>query len=284
MSARHETRANPLLGLPTAASFRGMPLQSSSARLTDCLLGGKDNYLVDSKLAESLEKITGGLVLQTAREQRRFTVDTLMFLARRGIRQFVDIGCGLPSSTAPVGLLPSAMNVAVVYVDRDPVPVAHAGALLMRRTHGPSGYALVDFVENDVLQHPHVASVLDFSRPIGVLMHDVLHEVSDADAHRAVSSLTAQLPPGSALSITHPTASEAHDLMHRMAGQCAQAGLPSVTFRDPNDLSQFLDGLDLLGPGVEDTAHWHNERAGSRDHPCVSYSAIGLKPLHGMAV
>ncbi|WP_051467746.1 SAM-dependent methyltransferase [Actinomadura oligospora] len=175
------------------------------ARVYDCLLGGKDNYAVDRELVRELLRIEPGLV-DAARANRAFVRRAVRELAGLGLRQFLDIGCGLPTNDNVHQIASRHMPGArVLYVDQDPLVLVHARALLV--DDGDVAALQADLRKpEDLVAQALDHGLLDPSEPIGVLVTSVLHHLTDADdPWHTVRTLTAALPPGSVLVISHLT-------------------------------------------------------------------------------
>jgi hypothetical protein len=235
------------------------PSAPNAARIYDYLLAGQDNYDADRQAAKRLLRAVPG-ARQAARDNRAFLARVVRHLARQGITQFLDIGCGLPAA-------PSVHEVAwqvapaarVVYADNDPVVAAHARALPAARAARP----LVGAVQAD-LRHPRnlltarpVRDVLDLSQPVAVLLAAVLHFIEDADdPHGIVATITERVAPGSWIAVSHVTDDDLEPgaaLTARAA--CAGASVPAVP-RSREAVARFLAGLEVAGPGVTDIRCW----------------------------
>ena len=229
---------------------------ASPARIYDYLLGGKDNYAVDRAAAEEII----GLVPEApmaARLNRAFLTRAVRFMAAAGIRQFIDVGAGLPTrgnvhEVAQRG----APEARVVYVDNDPVVLAHGRALL----ETSAGVAVVEGDlrrPEEILADARVRELIDFGRPVGLLLMAVLHFVADEDEpHACVRRLTGALPPGSLMAISHgwtgglgAGAAEVAQVIYRRTA-C------EIQPRDPAEVGRFFDGLDLVAPGVTWLSDW----------------------------
>ncbi|MFF1678410.1 SAM-dependent methyltransferase [Streptomyces sp. NPDC058256] len=274
------TRREPPARLPGQADLRTVTGRPSSARLADCLLGGKDNYEVDRQLADDMTAVAGFLP-QSAVENRQFTQRAVAVLALRGLDQYLDIGCGMPA-VIPVhaaAAWPGGTGVRVVYVDHDPIVMAHSRALLTARSPSRVGHLLSDLANTeDILTADEVTGVLDLSRPVAVILHAVLQELPDATAYAAVQTLAASLPSGSVLSITHPTSDTAPEPMRQAADLWQKAGLPAWTLRSRSDVTRFFTGWDLLSPGVVLTADWRPRPFIGPESVCTSYAGMAVKP------
>jgi S-adenosyl methyltransferase len=228
------------------------------ARIYDYLLGGKDNFEVDRAAAEQiLTAIPGGS--GPARMNRAFLGRAVQFLAaERGIRQFLDIGSGLP--TAP-NVHEIAKQVSpdarVVYVDIDPVVVLHAQAILADRTKG------VAAVRGDlrdpagITASPHVRELIDFGEPVAVLLFAMLHFVPDADDPRALlARFRDVMAPGSALALSHVSDDNVDEEAGQRARAVYQGASAPITPRSRARIEGFFDGFDLLPPGVAGISYW----------------------------
>ncbi len=255
-----------------------------TARMYDYLLGGKDHFAVDRDTMEAgLRSWPGARVY--ARENRKFLARAVEYLAREaGIRQFLDIGTGLPSAN---NVHEVAQRVApdsrVVYVDNDPLVLAHAQALL---TSGPSGrtaYIHADLRDPEkILAHPAVRDTLDFSEPIALMLVAILHFIPDEDDPGAiVSALMSALAPGSYLVSSHVTAEIDPDGVHGMERAYRAGGLWAGARTGADFGRLFFTGLELVPPGLvlisdwRPTGDWPPPAAGE----VSSNGAVARKPL-----
>ncbi|HEX6520866.1 MAG TPA: SAM-dependent methyltransferase [Streptosporangiaceae bacterium] len=227
----------------------------SVARMYDYYLGGKDNFQVDRDAVGQVEAAMPE-VRQVARENRAFLRRAVRYMARQGIRQFIDIGSGLPAagSTHQIArqVIPSAR---VVYIDIDPVVLAHGSALLA--ADGDTAVAIADMRRPEqVLEHPETVRLIDFTRPVGVLLIAMIHFIARADRCRVMGRLRDALPPGSHVAATHVTM-DGHP-----AGAVAQiervyAATPTpIYFREHAEIAGFFDGLELAEPGLVTIDAW----------------------------
>ena len=226
------------------------------ARVYDYWLGGKDNFASDRAAGDAALQAYPGLA-SSVRANRAFLGRAVRYLAgEAGIRQFLDIGTGIPtaSNTHEVAQ-EEAPTARVVYVDNDPVVLTHARALL---TSGPEG--VTDYVDADLRDTERIlaqaAETLDFSAPLAVMLVSVLHVIPDRDDPPAiVARLMDAAAPGSFLCISHPAsdidpaAAEAASRYNALAGQPAR-------LRDRADVEHFFDGLELVEPGVVPLPQW----------------------------
>ena len=232
--------------------------RAHSARVYDYWLGGKDNFAADREAAEEAIAVSPGIV-EDVRANRAFLARAVRFLAReRGVRQFLDIGTGLPTALGTREVAQAADPAArVVYVDNDPIVLAHARAMMVS---GPDGSC--DYVDADV-RDPAVilkaaGRTLDLGQPVALMLLLVLHLIPDADGpHEVVRSLLAGLPAASYLVVSHPAADIRPDSVAEMTRKMNQRLKgPKATVRGHDQVSRFFDGLELLEPGVVQPPQW----------------------------
>jgi hypothetical protein len=234
------------------------------ARIYDYWLGGKDNFAADRAAADRQAAAVPQLPL-LARQNRDFLNRVVRFCVGQGITQFLDIGSGLPTNqnVHEVAQLVSP-DASVVYVDSDPSVVIHAQAMLANsRTEAIRG----DLRRPDeILGSPQVGRLIDFSRPVAVLILAVLHVIPDeADPAGCVAVLRDALAPGSYLAISHADVSPAHSVGTRRLTKTAREvaeplrGLENVPSRTRDDIARFFDGLTLVEPGLTDVSAWRPE-------------------------
>ncbi|MEV4168814.1 SAM-dependent methyltransferase [Nonomuraea sp. NPDC049709] len=237
------------------------PHVPSVARMYDYYLGGRDNFAADREAAEKMIELgrrMGNDARQIALANRGFLGRAVRMLAEAGVRQFVDIGAGLPTQDNVHQVARRHVSGSrVVYVDNDPMALAHARALLARE---PDVIALEgDLRDPDaILDDPLVTGHLDLHEPYAVLMVAVLHFVpDDAEAARIAARVRERLRPGCHLVLSHLYAGNATDDETR-AGQQVYSGTTSggLARRDRAGITAYFDGLELLGPGVVPVADW----------------------------
>jgi hypothetical protein len=223
----------------------------SVARIYDYLIGGKDHFAVDRQAAATLEQVIPGAA-EVARANRAFLVRTVQEMAAAGIDQFLDLGSGIPTS-------PNVHEVAravrpkarAVYVDNDPVVLAHNRALLATDPR-------IVTVPHDlrdpaaVLADPRVRGVLDLDRPVGLLLIAVLHFVDLSLAPLIVSRYAQELPPGSRVAISAVCRDGMDPDAIRQAEEVYARSSAPVVSRTQVQIEQLFDGLRLLPPGVVD--------------------------------
>jgi hypothetical protein len=230
-----------------------------SARVYDYWLGGKDNFAADREAGERIIAIRPQIRFDV-RENRAFLRRAVRFLAAQaGIRQFLDIGTGLPSAANTHEVAQAAdPGARVVYVDNDPLVLAHARALL-NGAPGTTAYLSADLREPGKILR-EAAGLLDFGQPVAVMLVAVLHHITDAeDPDGIVTTLTAALPPGSHLVISHPAADVQTEAVTRVATQYNQDVATGQTRRTREQVVGFFKGLELLSPGVVQTPQWRPE-------------------------
>ena len=229
-----------------------------SARIYDYWLGGKDNYAADRDVAEALARQIPTIRVMV-RSQRVFLARAVEYLVGRGVRQFLDIGTGIPT-TGNVHEVAQAIapESRVLYVDNDPVVLAHARALMTSTAQGATAFIPADLREPDaILDHPVLAQTLDLERPVGLLLIGILHHLHDEDDPRGIiARLLAALAPGSHLVLTQPTADFDPQAMAGMAATAEGSGIPYVP-RSRADTAAFFAGLDLVEPGLVPIPAWN---------------------------
>src|SRR6516165_3269739 len=234
-----------------------------AARVYDFYLGGKDHFAADRETGQALMRVVP-TIRAAARENRAFLGRAVRFLvAEAGIRQFLDIGTGLPSANnvheVAQGLVPSCR---VVYVDNDPIVLAHARALLTSSPEGRTAYIQAD------LRDPETRQTLDFTQPIGLMLVAVLHFVPDAEQpRRIVDTLLGALPSGSYLVASHATPEFYADRGEAAARIYHERGIP-FQFRVADELSELaFRGLEMVEPGVVSVCEWRPDGDGPRPLP-----------------
>ncbi|UCM88191.1 SAM-dependent methyltransferase [Streptomyces marincola] len=252
--------------------------KAHSARVWNFWLGGKDWYASDKEAGEQITRVYPGIV-RTAQYQRMFLARAVRHLAgAAGIRQFLDLGTGLPTvdNTHEVAQR-VAPDARIVYVDNDPLVLAHARALLTSTPQGATAYIDADVRDpGRVLEQ--AAEFLDFSRPVAVTMLGILGHIPDEDEPAdIVRRVLDPLPSGSYLAVsdgtnTNATLNAATDGYNaRLAGD--------YTLRGPAEVAAFFDGLDLLEPGVVTIERWRPEHpVFETEQPVDAVCGLGVKP------
>ncbi|WP_409239581.1 SAM-dependent methyltransferase [Streptomyces sp. PA5.6] len=246
-----------------------------SARFWNYFVGGKDNYEKDRELGDHIKEIFPGLV-DVARTSRLFLGRAVGHLAaEQGVRQFLDIGTGLPTAdnTHEVAQR-AAPDSRIVYVDNDPLVLAHAQALLTSTPEGETAYIDANLYEPEGIL-AEAAKTLDLSRPVALIILNTLGHVADHDhARDLVSRLMAGLPSGSYLVISDSTATS--EGMIAASNEYNKSGAIPYYVRSVEEVGGFFEGLDLLAPGVVQVTRW---RPDAEDATAVdAYGAVGRKP------
>jgi hypothetical protein len=230
------------------------------ARVYDYWLGGKDNFAVDRELAERFIQ-ADPMAVAGVRSNRAFLGRAVHYLAAEaGIRQFLDIGTGIPSANNTHEVAQrAAPSTRVVYVDNDPIVLVHARALLTSHPDGATDYLEADLRDTDAIL-TEAGRTLDFAKPVAVLLVGVLHCIPDSDdPARIVRRLVAAVPPGSYLAISHPASDIHAEAMARGSAMMNRAMAGSITFRAREQVAGFFDGLALVEPGLVPTTQWRPE-------------------------
>jgi len=254
---------------------------SHSARVWNYWLGGKDNYPVDRMAGDKVAEMYPDIV-QLARAARGFLTRAVRYLAgEAGIRQFLDIGTGLPTASNTHQVAQAiAPESRIVYVDNDFLVLAHARALLTSSREGAC-----DFIDAD-LRDPgtilaEASRTLDFTQPVAITLIAILHHMTDYDEARSiVNRLTEAVPSGSYLVLSHSTDVVYGARSDEAVGQWNKFGKPPVILRSPSQIAGFFDGLELLEPGVVSTPRWRPDPVdiGGEAPEVDQFCAVGRKP------
>ncbi len=254
------------------------------ARIYDYALGGDANFTADRAAFDALRAVYPDSAL-VARANRAFLRRAVTFLAQAGIDQFLDIGSGLPT-VGNVHTLAQAINplARVVYVDTDPVAVRYSRQLL-DRDNVPHAAAIEADLRDPaaILAHPRARRLLDLSRPIALILAAVLHFIPDDDAALgAVRDLTAALPAGSYLVISHGTYDGASPEMLVQLARLYAATTHPLGFRSRTQLARFFDGFELVSPGLVFTPAWRPDGSPSpfttEPERAAVLAGVGRKP------
>ena len=227
------------------------------ARIYDFFLGGKDNFEADRRAAAELTKLIPDSAL-ACRQNRSFLGCVVEYLARAGIRQFLDIGCGLPTAGNVHEIAQAvAPDARIVYVDYDPVVVLHSQVLLEKKPKGVAVAAADLRNPQSITDDPRVQEMIDFSEPVAVLLLAVMHFIGDAERPDEIAGhFKDVMAPGSYLALSHITDEDVqpeHSLAARRVYQRASA---PVVPRSRSRIMQFFDGLQIISPGVVDIGSW----------------------------
>jgi hypothetical protein len=253
----------------------------SVARMYDYYLDGKDNFQIDRDAVDQIEAAMPE-IRRLARENRAFLRRAVRYMAQQGIDQFIDIGSGLPTvgNTHEIArqVIP---DVRVVYADIDPVVAAHGRALLAADEN--TTVAIADMRRPaEVLRHPETTRLIDFTRPVGILLIAMIHFIALEDRPRIMGYLRDALPPGSYLTATHVTA-DRHSAEAAAEIERVYATTPTpIYFRDHAEVASFFGGFELAEPGLVTIDAWRPD-PGDPAPPATRwlYGAVGRKNLPG---
>ena len=247
------------------------------ARVYDYWLGGKDNFAVDREAAEEVLRARPAIRLNV-RSNRAFLARSVRYLAdEQGLRQFLDIGTGIPSASNTHEVAQSVSPGArVVYVDNDPIVLAHARALLTSAS-GDTAYIDADLRDTGRIL-AEAARTLDFTQPVAIMLIAVLHLIPDEDDPWAiVSGLMGAVPPGGHLVISHPASDVEADSAARAAQRYNELVASPMRRRSREEVRRFFGGLDLVEPGIVQLHQWRPS-GGEPAAPSSGYGAVGRKP------
>jgi len=251
------------------------------ARVYDYWLGGKDNFAADRIAGE--ETIAAYPAIRaSARANRAFLARSVRYLAAEaGIRQFLDIGTGLPTASNTHEVAQSvAPESRIVYVDNDPLVLAHARALLTSSREGATAYLDADLRDVDAILE-QAAGTLDLTQPVGVMLLAILHYIPDLDqARRIMTRLVGALPSGSFVTISHAASDISPEAMAEMIKRMNQhLAEANHVGRTRDVVAGFFDGLNLLEPGVVKVTQWRPASDIEAGGPTSLWGGVGRKPL-----
>jgi S-adenosyl methyltransferase len=254
---------------------------AQAARVYNYWLGGKAYFAADRAAGEQAIRAFPDIV-RSARANRAFLARAVRFLAREaGIRQFLDIGTGILSAGNTHEVAQSvAPDSRIVYVDNDLIVLTHARALL---TSKPAG--AIDYIDADLREPEHIlagaARLLDYERPVAVMLMTILQYLGDADdPYQVVATLMAAMPRGSYLALSHPAKDVEGDAMAELADSLNQTMTEKVTFRDRSAVARFFDGLDLVEPGIVQASKWRPATDAEADavSPVALWAGVARTP------
>ncbi|MFE7957496.1 SAM-dependent methyltransferase [Streptomyces sp. NPDC057413] len=253
--------------------------QPHTARIWNYWLGGGDNYEVDRAAGDQIRQLHPGIGAY-AREDRLFLGRAVRHLVTEaGLRQFLDIGTGLPTADNTHQVAQRhAPDARIVYVDNDPLVLAHARALLTSTPEGVTDYLDEDLRNVDAILE-HAAKTLDFSRPIGLMLLGVVIFVGDdEDPYGLVRRLLEALPSGSHLVLSHTVTHPEMPDVDEAVKFWNEHGTPKLTQRTPQDVTRFFDGLELLEPGVVSCSRWRpDDTDGPEPEEVAMFGGVGRK-------
>jgi O-methyltransferase involved in polyketide biosynthesis len=252
---------------------------ANNARVWNYWIGGRDNYTADQRVGEQVAGMLP-VIREVARADRAFLGRAVRLLAgEHGIRQFLDIGTGLPTVENTHEIAQRiAPESRIVYVDNDPMVLLYARTLLTSSPEGVTEYVDADVHDPDTIVR-RAAGTLDLTRPVAVMMLGILNFVLDTDtAREVVRRIMAAVPSGSVLALTHPTVDA------EVGGQgnveamrfWNEHATPPITARTRAEIAGFLEGFELLDPGLVSCSQW---RAGADSPaPVPQFGAVAVKP------
>ncbi|MBW8487372.1 SAM-dependent methyltransferase [Actinomadura parmotrematis] len=252
-----------------------------SARIYDHLLGGKDNFAADRAAAAEIVRHQPTLPVSMRANRAFMARMARRLVTEHGVRQFLDIGTGLP--TAPnlhEAAQAAAPETRVVYVDNDPIVLVHARALLTGSAEGRTSYLDADLRRPEtILDSPELRATLDLSAPVALTMIAILQFFTDEEeAHRLVRALLEPLAPGSLLALSLvPAAAETAASVDDVAAAYRSQGIPMKP-RTRAEVAAFFDGLELLEPGIVRSVHWRPDGPVDPDDTNHMYVGVARKP------
>jgi hypothetical protein len=269
----------------TRASADFHPQTPNEARIIDYLLGGKDNFAADREAAEQAVTLAPELPMM-ALESRKFLGRAVRFLADEGIRQFIDIGCGLPTqNNAHEVAQAAASDSRVIYVDFDPVVVTHARAILADDVQ--TGVIQADMREPDkILAHPDLRRLIDLDQPVAILLIAALNAIpEDETALHIVEHLRDAITPGSWMVISHPISDDRTDVTEQLASlfqdqEIVKGSRRRANLRTRAEVEPYFDGLKVAAPGITRVPDWRPEsgEAGVAAMTDWTLAGVGQKP------
>jgi S-adenosyl methyltransferase len=250
VNADERSTSDPLPGVDST--------KTSSARVWNYWVGGKDNYAVDREFGDQIEAILPSIV-QQARADRDFIGRAVKYLvAEAGIRQFLDIGTGLPTADNTHEVAQRiAPESRIVYVDNDPMVLAHARALLTSSPEGRTAYIDADLSDPAGIVE-QAAGIVDFEQPVAIMLVGILHHIEDTEESYSIARrLVEAVPSGSYLVINHATDEIFGEASRRAVQHHRDSGAkPTVTLRAASEIARYFDGLDLVEPGLVTCSRW----------------------------
>nr|WP_211247566.1 SAM-dependent methyltransferase [Cryptosporangium arvum] len=251
-----------------------------SARIYDYILGGKDNFPPDRAAGDL--SLAGWPGVRTSMQQNRYFMNrAVRYLAEKaGIRQFLDVGTGIPTAPNLHDVVQAvAPESRVVYVDNDPIVLAHARALLTSSAEGRTVYVDADLTDPEsILSSPEFTDTLDLTQPVALSVIAVVQFIPDEVAYAVVRRLMDRLPSGSFLALSTATG-DIGEGIHRAAAAYREQGI-FVALRDKGAVEKFFEGYELVDPGVTLTNEWHpDEKALGVPHgDSAMYAGVARKP------
>ncbi|MFC9468586.1 SAM-dependent methyltransferase [Streptomyces coelicoflavus] len=253
--------------------------QPHTARIWNYWLGGKDNYPVDQQAGDRIRQLHPGIGEYALADRRFLGRAVRRLVGEYGIRQFLDIGTGLPSADNTHEVAQRlAPESRIVYVDNDPIVLAHAEALLVGTPEGRTDYLDEDLRNVDTILE-QASRTLDLGRPVALMLLGVVIFVEeDEEAYGLVRRLVDALPAGSHLVLSHTVTRPDMPDVDAAVAFWNENGTPKLTQRTPEAVTRFFDGLELLPPGVVSCNRWHPETGDGELAPEVAmFGGVGRK-------
>jgi hypothetical protein len=249
------------------------------ARVYDYWLGGKDNFAADREMGERTLAAYPNLVY-SVRANRAFLARTVRFLAAdMGIRQFLDIGTGIPTASNTHEVAQRvAPECRIVYVDNDPIVLSHAQALLKSAPQGACAYLDADLRDPEKIL-AGAADTLDFGQPVAVMLIAVMHFVGDdAEASAIINKLMGACVPGSFVAMSHAASDIDAEQMAEMIRRLNEATAEKTTLRDRAAVARLFEGLELVEPGLIRAAEWRPDTELEASSPAALWGGVARKP------
>lgn len=256
-----------------------------AARMYDYLLGGSNNFAVDRQAVERAAAAVGGIENARAdvRANRAFLIRAVRYLAAEaGIRQFLDIGTGVPNGDNVHAVAQrAAPDSRIVYVDNDPIVLAHAHTMLQSTPEGATAYIHGDLREPDAILK-EAAATLDFTEPVALVLVAILHLIPDGDdPYGIVAQLVDAVPAGSQLVVSHLTPDVEPEAMAQLAERLNESARETFVMRDGAAFARFFEGLEIIEPGIVQIDEWRPDATPvtrTNDWVPSLYGAVGRKP------
>jgi hypothetical protein len=267
----------------SGAAGQGPSLDTSVpniARAHDYLLGGKNNFAADRAAAEMVIAAYPGIVAGI-RANRAFLGRAVRYLAgEAGIRQFIDIGPGMPAADSTHEVAQSvAPESRIVYVDNDPVVLSHARALLRSSPEGASGYIEADLRDVGKIL-TEAAQTLDLSQPVAIMLLAILHFIPGDHAYEPVSALLADVAPGSFLTISHIAKDIEPEAVNEIVRRTRETKAPHMIYpRTRDEVARFFTSLELAEPGVVALEEWRPDSEFAAKNHAAGWCGVARKPL-----
>jgi hypothetical protein len=258
-------------------AYKFDPEKPAVPRVYDYVAGGKDNYIADRKLGDEILRLTT-YAWEIPGWNRRFIDEAIAYAARQGVRQFVDIGAGMPLPALNTHEVAYAYHktARTVYVDTDRIALTHLRA--MRRASPPETVVMDGDLKypKHVMTSPDFTNCVDLSQPVAVVLGMILHFLPSPEAYDVVEYIKRGLAPGSYLIISHATHDGLDEDLVRRAQEIYEENLNPLTYRRIAEVTQFFEGWDVVEPGVVSVNDWRPDE--KIESPTVIYGGVACKP------